>query len=217
MARTSRSRSRRATAGQPGARGRKPAKTVRLVRTGEVATALGAIAALLFLIGDRLPWGDESGAARGPRLLDVAVSDISIDHPVKYSSFLQTIDGLSRFKAGAKANDVPMPVVRARLDVPGVEIAFRLRVDGPPGRRLELTPKVYKAHGRIAAPVSPLAPVQTEHYKSEAEQERGITSTWTAYPARPGEYYIELRVDELIGARREFRARARTENFRVDA
>jgi hypothetical protein len=217
VARSNRSRSRRPTAAKPGVRGRKPGTTARLIRAGEVATALAAIAGLLFLIGDRLSGGDESGAAKGPRLLDVEVSDINIDHPVKYRSFLQTIDGLERFKAGARANGVPMPAVQARLDVPGVEIGFRLRVDGPPGRRLELTPKVYKAHGRIAAPLSPLAPVETEHYTSEAQRDLGVSSTWAAYPAAPGEYYVELRVDELIGKRREFRVRERTENFRVEA
>jgi hypothetical protein len=205
-------RPRRAATRQPKQSQRRTRTTARVIRAGEVATALAAIVGLLFLVGDRLPWGD---AAPAPRVLRVSVGNITIDEPVRYGSFLRTIDGRESYEAGARARGIPPPVVQAQLNTPGVEVAFDLKIDGPPGRQLELTPRVYKAHGRIAADMPAIAPVQTEHFRSEAWNELGPSSTWVSYPAARGEYYIELRVDELKGDRRDFVVRKRTDTFRV--
>jgi hypothetical protein len=218
VARSNRSsrRSRRATTAERIDPERKTGTAARVVRAGEVATAVGAIVGLIFLVGDRMPWsGDDGAPAQPPRVLQVTLSGVDTDQPVRFGRFLRTVDGLDDFKEGALGRGLPPAVVNAQLGMPGVEVTFDLQIHGPPGRRLELTPRVYKAHGRIAADMPPLAVTRTEHYWSEASKDRSAGSAFAFYPQAPGVYYVELRMDEVKGKRRDFVARERTEDFRV--
>jgi hypothetical protein len=192
-----------------------------LVRAGEIATALAAIIGLLILLGAHLPWGGEEkggGAATAPRVLDVRITNTRIDRDVTYDSFLRTLGKLRTYLESARSAGLPPPAIREQRRMPGVEIGFELQVVGPPGRKLQLTPTVYRAHGRVLATIPQIAAHQTEHYTSEAWKDRSGSATWAPYPTEPGDYYVDLSVDAIEkGGGSEFVESARTEPFHVGA
>lgn len=187
--------------------------TGRILRAGELATALAAVIGLVLLVGDRLPWAVDDEPA--PRKLNVALSDLHVDHPVTLGTFLRTKERLSRFKERMSASGVPATQVRALLLSPGVEVDYMMRIEGPPGRRLELRPKLYKSRGRVRARNPGVE--QAELYESEAWVDPAPDRTWLPYPGRAGRYYVELDVYERKEATHSLVSSARTSVFAVSS
>jgi hypothetical protein len=184
--------------------------TSRILRAGQLATALAAIIGLLLLVIDRVPWADEEPA---PRRLGVVLSDLRVDHPVKLGAFLRTKDRLAPFKERMSASGLPAAAIRKLLLAPGVEVDYLMRIEGPPGRRLELHPNLYEHTGRTRARTPEIE--QTEVYESEAWVDPAPDRTWLPYPIESGRYYVELDVYEPEEAARSLVASERTPTFAV--
>jgi hypothetical protein len=103
--------------------------------------------------------------------------------------------------------------VRKLLVTPGVEVDYMMRIEGPPGRRLELRPKLYERNGRTRARTPAIE--QTEVYESEAWVDPAPDRTWLPYPIRSGRYYVELDVYERKEGARSLVASERTPVFAV--
>jgi hypothetical protein len=160
----------------------------KLTRAGQFATAIAAIVGTVLLVVDRL-----TNDAR-PARLAVSLTALHLQRPVTLRRFLAAKQHLRQYATGLRAAGLATPAIHHALNAQGIQVSYKLEIQGPPGRQLDLKPIVYRPRGLIPVPVSPLT--QTELYKSEAWQDKAPDRTWVAYPPHPGHYYIVLDMTE---------------------
>lgn len=161
--------------------------TARLVRAGQVATALTAIIGVIILVVDRL-----SKDKQETDVLSATLSRPTIDRPVRLNAFLAAHNRLRSYTGALREQDVDAASIRQIVHTPGVEIHYQLALRGAAGMRVGLTPTVYTRTRRLAAATIPFA--GTEYYVLEARSQTTSDSTWTPYPLRAGTYYVEVVV-----------------------
>ena len=180
----------------------------RIIRGGQLATAIAAIIGLLLLLMDRLP------NHPAPKKLSVSLTQVRVSRPVTLRHFFAAKDQLANVVSVMRNDRMTRRDIHALLNMKGTQVRYLLAIDGPPGRRLELKPIVYRAPGLI--PAKGPSFVQVQPYRSEAWHDAAPDQTWVPDPADPGDYYVEVRMTER---RRNHRpilvASARTPSFPI--
>jgi hypothetical protein len=180
----------------------------RIIRAGQIATAIAAIVGAVFLVTDRLP------TESPPETLSASLSDLSVEWRVTFKRFLAAKGHLQQYSTRVRATGLPTQKLNNMLNTIGIQVTYQLAVQGPPGRRLELKPRIYQAHGLIPAKTPRLT--QSEIYKSEAWRDEQPDRTWIPYPLHAGTYYIQLDMTERRNdGPDQLVATARTDKFRV--
>jgi len=186
-----------------------PPRRITLSQVSVVVGIVSAVVATGFLIADRLG-GDPAGSPAPVRKLAVELSAVRATPQVSLATHLAATRRLDRFAAGSRNAGLAEGTRRALLRTPGVEVAYHVRIQGPPGRRVSLATTLFRRGSRRPLPADGLE--QRTTYVSEAVTDELSDRVWVPAPARPGAYVAEL---DVLDERRESIANASTGAFRI--
>jgi hypothetical protein len=162
--------------------------TGRLIRAGQVATALTALLTAALLI-----WNDVLKPAPAPAVLTATVKTVEANPNITLRNYMNSHPGqLATYLSNARAQGLGEEEISQALRTPGVLVEYTLGIDGPAGQALNVTRTLYEAHTEARVSEGAVSILPPERYISPASISQTAQSTWIDPPVGKGEYFAEI-------------------------
>jgi hypothetical protein len=178
-------------------------RRLSLAQISVLVGILGTVVTTAFLIADRV-------GMDAPEVLAAELTNVRTTPSVTLHDHLAGTRRLERFIRNGAASGISSSDLRAVLATQGVEVAYDLTIEGPPGRKLRVAATLFRA--RSGRPMPNTGLEQRTSYVSEAKSDKLTDRVWVPAPPAAGRYVT--RVD-VIGDGDVTVASATTPPFRL--
>jgi hypothetical protein len=169
--------------------------SARVIRAGQIAGAITAVVTASLLL-----WNTLLKPSAAPAVLRGSVASVEVHADRPLHVYLDSHPGqLARFMANAKSDGLAAEEIEAALTTPGVLAEFTVSLDGPAGRRVELTHTLYNEQTEARVPEGAVQLVGPERYVSQSGGYQATQSLWLQSPPSKGTYFLEIDLVEPNG------------------
>jgi hypothetical protein len=132
-------------------------------------------------------------------VLRAAITHVEAYTPrTEYNYFNSAPGLLAREEAHFRTLGMEENEISDTLRKAGVTIEYTVEVEAPAGREFRLMQTLYRASTEEA--VSPInGHFPDEHFVARAGRYESTESSWIEYPARPGQYFVEIDLIDMEG------------------
>jgi hypothetical protein len=175
-----------------------------IIKAGQIAGAITALVGVVVLL-----WNTLLKPTPAPAVLAAHVSDVRVSEGISEYTYLQSHPGQlareeAQLRAAAKRNGerpLSQPEIDEALQSPGVEVQWRVLLEGPAGRRFKLTHTLFRhaAGGRSVVGEGLGSYWPNESIVSQAGRYENTEGAWIQLPSRAGTYTVEIYLDSADG------------------
>lgn len=181
--------------------------TASLVRAGQIASALTALAGVSVLIWNAVK------PAPSPAVLEAKVSRVQARYGVTLSSYLtdnpiQLAQTLSLYRADHLSDDE----IKEELKQPGILAEYTIGLHGPPGQEVTLVRTLFNAVTEAKIAEGTEIGFGSRRYVAHAGQYQTTHSGWIAPPNTGGEFFVQV---SLVDKHGETLANNKSKAFRI--
>jgi hypothetical protein len=164
----------------------------RLIKAGQVATALTALAGLGLFVWHQLQ------PAPPPPVLEAKLSSAQTHGPITlYNYFNSHPPKLQLEEAAFRKEGLGTKEIRQTLTQQGVVVEFTITTRGTPGHTWYFTGTMYNA--KTDARIEEVDTNIPDPLVAPSADNTTSRPSWFQYPSRPGVYYVEIEVDDHEG------------------